>query len=72
VFESGDDVLTIAAQRAMIAVVKQDNVAAPSLAGSDPREPGDQSLSRLGHPIPAFSRPHDDPLHSGAPNFLIQ
>ena len=71
-FESGDDMMAVAAESAMIAVMQHDDVAVRPVRARDAREPFDQALGRLRLPVPANFRPHHDAPHSRAANFSAQ
>jgi hypothetical protein len=68
-FERRDDVMTVAAESAMIPVVHHHNVATRLAWARNARESLDKSLRRLRLPIPTDFRPHDDALNSRAMNF---
>jgi hypothetical protein len=70
--ERGDDMTTVAAKTAIIAVVHHDDVASNLIRASDTRESRDQTLRRLRLPVPANFRPHDDASHSRAANFFAK
>ena len=55
VLKSGDDMMAIAAQFAMIAVVQQDDVTVAVSANRNAREPPDQALGGLGSNPSIFS-----------------
>ncbi len=71
-FERGDDMMTVAAERAMIAVMQHYDVAAPPTWTRHMSEPLDQAPGRLRLPVPANFRPHHHALHSRAPYFRAQ
>jgi hypothetical protein len=68
-FERGDDMNTVGAEGAMIAVVQQDDIALRLIRASGARETLDQTLWGLRFPVPATFRPHHDAADSGAANF---
>ena len=53
-FERGDEMMTVAAQCAMIAVMHDDDVAVRVIRARDMRESLDQALRRLRFPVPAL------------------
>jgi len=71
-FESSDDVMPVAAQGAMIAVMQHDNIAMRLVWARNASEPLDQSLRRLRLPVPANFRPHNDAPHSRAKYFAAE
>ena len=71
-FERSDNVMPVAAERAMIAVMEYNDVAMRATQARGSREPGDQTFRRLRLPIPAKPRPHYDSLHAGAVNLSIE
>src|SRR5258708_18012402 len=72
IFEGGDNMMPVAAESTMIAVVKHHDVALRAARTRCSRQPGDQSLRRLRLPIPSNPRPHHHALHSGPLNFRLQ
>jgi hypothetical protein len=71
-FERGDNVMPVAAQSAMVAVMKHDDIAFRAAGTRDAREPRNQSLGRLRLPVPTNPRPHHHALHSRAANFTAK
>lgn len=71
-FEGRDDVMPVAAQRAMVSIMQHHDVAPRPARTRDAREPLDQSLRRLRIPIPANFRPHDHALHSRPAHFAAE
>src|ERR1700674_3888157 len=71
-FERIDNVMPVAAERAVIAVGKHDDVAMRAARAGGSRKPGDQTLGRLRLPVPTNRRPHHDSLHAGAADLSIQ
>lgn len=57
IFESLQRMFAVAAQDAVIAIVQEDDIAAPS-----PPQAVDHGFGRLRRPIAGHSRPHDDSL----------
>src|SRR5712691_5672308 len=71
-FERRDHMMPVAAERAMIAVMKHNDVAMRAARARGSHQPRDQTLWRLRLPVPTNPRPHHDPLHVGAANLSIQ
>src|ERR1700680_1073031 len=57
-FERSDNVMPVAAERAMIPVVEHKDVAMRAARPRGPRKSHDQTFRRLRLPVPANSRPH--------------
>ena len=72
IFEGGDNMMPVAAESTMIAVVKHHDVALRAARTRCSRQPGDQSFRRLRLPIPSDPRPHHHALHSDTLNFCLQ
>ena len=71
-FEGRDDVLAVAAQGAMIAVMQHHDVPVRPVRARDACEPLDQALRRLRLPVPANFRPHHHTRDSRAARFPAQ
>src|ERR1700686_1828151 len=71
-FESGDHVMAVAAERAMIAVMQDDDVAPRPVLARDARKSFDQAIGPLRLPVPANFRPHHYAANSRAANFSAQ
>jgi hypothetical protein len=71
-FESRYDMPPVATERAVIAIMQQEDVAVRAARAADAREPRNQPPGRLRFPVPAHLRPHDDSLHSRAADFPVQ
>ena len=52
-FESRYYMTTVAAERAVIAIMQHEDITVRASRTSDAREPPDQLLGRLGFPVPA-------------------
>ena len=71
-FESRYYVTTLPAERAVIAIMQQDDVAVFAVRTGDAREPANQLLWRLRLPIAANFRPHHYALHPRTLNLAVQ
>src|SRR6266699_495356 len=71
-FECSHNMVAVAAESAMIAVMKDNDVAMRAARARGSREPRNQALRRLRLPVPTNPRPHHDPLHAGSVDFCVQ
>jgi hypothetical protein len=70
--ERRHDVQTIAAERAMIAVVQHNDIPVRTVRLRYARQTFNQSLRRLWFPVAAQFRPHHNALEARAANFSIK